>query len=402
MKQLNRQSVVKTPQEVTATGLIKRIIRSSSTQGFTLVELLVVIAIIGILVALLLPAVQSAREAARRTQCLSNLKNVSLACLNYHDTYGHFPPAIEYSPQAFDEGGGSLSTNFNFGPNWVVKILPFMEETSLFDSFVLEDAGGEVYISDARNLPARATTIPVMLCPSDPYNGQPFDNTDDGPEGQLASWARGNYAANSSLAFLSIGNLNFAKYPDRDFRGLEPIGAGRDWFQREFTRGVMGFNLSHRISQITDGTSKTILLTEIRAGLNQWDRRGVWAMGASGASSVWAHSISDARGPNSCGYADNVLDHERVLSTSGIRALEAECMLPGSGTTMQSSPRSVHSGGLNVAFADGSTRFISDNIETQDCTPPCAQCVDIKVDCIRTWEHLMASRDGQVIDSGAY
>jgi len=97
--------------------------------GFTLVELLVVIAIIGILVALLLPAVQAAREAARRTQCQNRVKQLSLACLNYHDTTKHFPSATDILPQ------GSASPTAYW--SYIVQILPFMEETSLHDRIQL-------------------------------------------------------------------------------------------------------------------------------------------------------------------------------------------------------------------------------------------------------------------------
>lgn len=102
-----------------------------SRRGFTLVELLVVIAIIGVLVALLLPAVQAAREAARRSQCQNNLKQIALALLNYHDTHGHFPGGAPC--RVSSASGCSLKP----GPNWVVSMLPYMEMQNLSDQFDL-------------------------------------------------------------------------------------------------------------------------------------------------------------------------------------------------------------------------------------------------------------------------
>src|SRR5690349_22458600 len=99
-------------------------------RAFTLVELLVVIAIIGILVALLLPAVQSAREAARRMQCQNNLKQLGLALHNYHDTNQSFPPCM-----SFDKDVSDISNTPNYRANWVIRILPFCEQQNLYNAF---------------------------------------------------------------------------------------------------------------------------------------------------------------------------------------------------------------------------------------------------------------------------
>src|SRR6187399_514527 len=99
--------------------------------AFTLIELLVVIAIIAILIALLVPAVQKVREAAARTQCLNNLKQLAIACQSYHDTIKSFPPAVIMPPGVDDTQGGQ-----NFGPNWVVLILPYIEQGALYSPTV--------------------------------------------------------------------------------------------------------------------------------------------------------------------------------------------------------------------------------------------------------------------------
>src|ERR1700704_2350545 len=110
-------------------------------RGFTLVELLVVIAIIGILVALLLPAIQAAREAARRAQCQNNLKNVSLAGVNYESAKKILPIGTVF-PELDASGlvtNPTINTNVNFGASWVVLILPYLENQSLYNSLVFKN-----------------------------------------------------------------------------------------------------------------------------------------------------------------------------------------------------------------------------------------------------------------------
>src|SRR3954452_420257 len=157
--------------------------RRRSASGFTLVELLVVIAIIGILVALLLPAIQSAREAARRAQCTSNVKNVALAVLSYHDARREFPAAAWVRPGTTDE----ILTHSRLFNNWAISILPYIEEDSLQKTFMISPV---LPLRADENKIARGTEIPVMLCPSDVGRGNLF-------QGSSGNWARGNYAYNA-------------------------------------------------------------------------------------------------------------------------------------------------------------------------------------------------------------
>jgi len=162
--------------------------RSRSSQpAFTLVELLVVIAIIGVLVALLLPAVQSAREAARRAQCLNHLKQIGLALHNYESTHKILPPSIQFW------NGDDSRTSDNMRANWIIMVLPFMEQQPLYDKFDFN-----VTISHSNNSDERGTFIKSLLCPSDPYNRKKFKGTTSG-EGD--NWARGNYAASGHSDF---------------------------------------------------------------------------------------------------------------------------------------------------------------------------------------------------------
>ena len=359
--------------------------------GFTLVELLVVIAIIGVLVALLLPAVQAAREAARRMQCTSNIKQLALACLSYHDARKAFPPALTYSEAAIAARGGLTGIDRNpfHGPNWVIMILPYIEQQALYKRFDLTK-----YIQHADNMAARSQPIGIMLCPSDPFNQQLF-SVPEGLGGE--NWARGNYGANSSLSHAKFGNI--AESPRKpetaEYWTHAPYPPHHDW---RWLRGVMGGNVSLSIKEIEDGTTNTILLTELRAGLSVSDRRGIWAMGMAGASSVWAHATDDCIGPNSCEQgADNIMGGAAVEREVGLATMHQECMGIGGGGTgsNQATPRSLHSGGVNVAFADGSVAFITENIQTATGMPDpnLAYTLNGYV-YYGTWEKIMCSSDG--------
>lgn len=339
-------------------------------QGFTLVELLVVIAIIGILVALLLPAVQAAREAARRAQCQNNLKQLGLGLQNYHSQFKTFPPSVH-----FDAAAGSPDESTKHFENWVITILPYMEEQSLYDLFDLTQP-----ISNAVNRIPRGTEIQAMKCPSDKGHEIKFASAAAGD-----NWARGNYGANACLGAFSTNWL-----PTR-------AGAGKDspaW-KSALTGGVMGANVARGISKITDGTSQTILIEELRVGLCAEDRRGTWALGEPGASSLWMHGSDDDNSPNCALVAsDNIRDCSLITSKVGAGALQAECMnccLPCI-TSTQAGTRSAHSGGVFVGMVDGSVHFI---VNTIDSSSPW-EILNPKD--LATWQRLNSAIDQQVID----
>lgn len=333
---------------------------SSSRRGFTLVELLVVIAIIGILVALLLPAVQSAREAARRMQCQNHLKQLGLALHNYHDTQLSFPPSIVFDP------GQNPESSDNFRANWIINCLPYIEQQSLYDSFDMNQ-----YISHANNRLARGTELAFMKCPSDPNTKVKFSGTSSG-EGD--NWARGCYAANGVN-----GRMNFT-------------GEGSDWADLR-KRGVMGCNVSLSIGEIKDGTSNVALVGEVRAGFSDKDRRGVWAMGAAGSSGLFWHGFDgDDNGPNF--FSPSSPDDDDI---EGCNQLPKELQKKNRMTccdgcpSWQATMRSMHEGGVYCVFADGSVHFISNFINTSGewgTTPA-------------VWDYLIASGDGQVLSASA-
>jgi prepilin-type processing-associated H-X9-DG protein len=172
----------------------------------------------------------------------------------------------------------------------------------------------------------------------------------------------------------------------------------------------MGGNTALSIREIEDGTSNTVLLGELRAGISVSDRRGIWAMGMAGASSIWAHSTDDCIGPNSCeAGADNILGGSRVEAEVGLGTMLTNCMGIGGGGTAsnQAAPRSQHPGGVHVAFVDGSVAFISENIETHHGTYNLAYqtvenggkpgFMDFGV-----WEKIMCSSDGGTFDRNAF
>ncbi len=355
-------------------GTDNRSCADSSCCGFTLVELLVVIAIIGILVALLLPAVQAARESARRAQCLNNLKQLGLALHNYHDVHSVFPPSIQYDLEQVGFGEEQLSTNRFYGPNWVILILPYFEQQAVYDSFDFDKA-----ISHDNNQVARGTEISGMLCPTDRGNTERFEWRRDG-----GNWARGNYGANAAQWHFPFG-LVAPNY--------------LDWWQKDWVRGVMGANIAVSISEVTDGTSNTIMVTELRIGLAAVDRRGTWAMGAPGASSIWAHSSDDSKGPNSCvPNGDNLWGAPDIIKAVGQSRLLQECMSVPTGfnQSTQAAPRSLHVGGIQVGFVDGSAGFVSDFIQTR------TGGWNIEERYFGTWEQLTSSADGQLLDKTGF
>ncbi len=369
--------------------------RFSWQRAFTLVELLVVIAIIGILVALLLPAIQAARESARRTQCTNNLKNLGLGLLNYHDAREVFPASATVPHESLVP----LRRSRVFG-SWIVDLLPFIEQASLHAQFKLSTTSK---MSDPINEQARSTELSVMLCPSDTGIGDPFIEKDGG------RWARGNYGLNAHQYWPN-------KELNKVAMGLSVTGAVYEKFANllDFNIGLGGYAIlgeggtlkaspNMSIARLSDGTTNTIMLAEMRVGIAPSDRRGVWAMGLCGSNYHCRHAANGVNSPNSCGTGEDDVDEiQDVIDAIGQPAMRAQCMDAATVDSGQSVVRSVHPGGVFVALADGSVRFVSDFIQPgkvgYGAYIGAINDADILPDNFGVWQRINISKDGMLAD----
>ncbi|EAQ79961.1 DUF1559 domain-containing protein [Blastopirellula marina] len=278
---------------------------TKSRYAFTLVELLVVIAIIGVLIALLLPAVQQAREAARRMSCSNNMKQLGLAMHNYHDTFGSFPFGFIGDPP-------EMATHRRIC--WMQTILPFIEQNALSDAF---KADTEVY---TQNVPdsIQEVVIEGLLCPSEANR--------DATGGNSVAGFQGNYVVNT-------GDDQMHRYDPLD--GLF------------FSKSSLGFR------DTVDGTSNTLLYGETikRPGTGAWGASGgYWGGGAWGS-----HGFTTLESPNT-----TVADRNYSCKTTTFK--KAPCTATGVSHELQNFSRSYHPGGVMVTLADGSTRFIAETV----------------------------------------
>ena len=293
-----------------------------SNRGFTLIELLVVISIIAILIALLLPAVQQAREAARRTQCKNNLKQIRLALHNYHGVNRTFPPFFINR-----SGNNGRIADPDKGANWLVFLLPYVEQSALYDKWDFD--------IPANQNAGRSQELTVYKCPTDPHSSGNFCSYAGG------GWARGNYGLNVSPCS----------------HGVSDSASG----------GLGSANRVARMRDIRDGTSNTVAVDELRAGLNRHDLRGSWAMPGLGAGT--AALFNDASDPNDDGGSSDDMENCIVSGSAGDGSKRMGCF--DSDSTGQMAPRSMHTGGVQVLMADGSARFVSDNIDSRSAEHNC-------------------------------
>lgn len=330
-------------------------VRVRSGYAFTLVELLVVITIIGILIALLLPAVQAAREAARRSQCTNNLKQLGLAVHNYVDVHRVFP-----QKRAGTTAGGCALSNGNFGSG-LMRLFPFFEQSALYAQWSTPQTfngtnftayGPCMWDAVAPNYVPYFARVPTLLCPSD---GAAFNlpATNRGPT---------NY-------MLSVGDTVSYDNNDTGTNGARirgPFGNGPN---------------SMSFADITDGTSNTAMLSERLYPNDSWTvRRGnihsFAAVATSPAACLGTISPTDrnrfATGSSVTNWAAR-FDHGSASHIAFNTVLPPNSPSCGSTNNDDSShgawsATSEHPGGVNVALCDASVRFISETINTGDPT----------------------------------
>jgi len=298
--------------------------------AFTLVELLVVIAIIGLLIALLLPAVQAAREAGRRINCGNRMRQLALAALNHADAKKVFPTSVSQWP----EPPFSDTTNTS-GRGWILAVLPFMEQGAIYDRFTpffngRFDANAGLKTPRCwRNPPAglalMATPMPTLACPSDPDTGK--------TQTTAFQWEGVPVTITSYKGVLGATQLTSSVWPRHD---NEP-GAAIDCHARTGCKGMFYRNTYQepvRAKSITDGTSKTLMIGE---GVWAYD----WHAAAFYANGDWA----------TCSVPPNVLDANALAWNTA-----------GQWQNVQGF-RSRHPGGLQFARADGSVQMMAETID---------------------------------------
>lgn len=306
--------------------------------GFTLVELLVVIAIIGVLIALLLPAVQQAREAARRMQCSNNLKQLGLALHNYHDTYGSFVPRAT--------GTTSGSTQNNGRLNGLIPLLPFVEQSAMFDRIAAGDASKPPYGGNTWESWGPWNVCPEMYrCPSDNYSGSltnhfnyRFSLGDSMGNTINATKVRGLFAKRDGSSFRDItdGTSNTIAMSERN---VNEYSLGTRSGQIRVTEGV--------VTGVSDLTTSPINCLAEASGNFYLDAsavkgRGGWWFADGQAERAGFMTVLPPNSP-SCVEGNNA---------------------SGDSVTSLIAPTSNHPGGVLTLRADGSTHFVPDTIDT--------------------------------------
>ncbi len=309
--------------------------------GFTLIELLVVIAIIAILIALLLPAIQQAREAARRTECKNKLKQFGIALHNYHDTHKHFPPGV--SPA---DGG-------TWGPSFHLWILPQMEQASLFNSMTI---GGSNYgyVGAAAGTVGRDVNAPVMRtleldhlrCPSSP---QP-------------KFLNGSFEMHASYCGIEGAASEGASDPFQ-----APAGTTQSADGIVASNGMLPANREIRIRDCTDGTSNTLMMSEMSGTVFTVGSNNPIYRSPGGQTHGWlmgtmqTAAVPNFTGANSAKRTFNIVTVRHPINDTVWHA----GINPGYGSNLgNNNPlTSGHTGGVNGLLSDGSVRFLPNNLD---------------------------------------
>jgi prepilin-type N-terminal cleavage/methylation domain-containing protein/prepilin-type processing-associated H-X9-DG protein len=346
------------------TDSMSRYQQSAARGAFTLIELLVVIAIIAVLISLLLPAVQAAREAARRMQCTNNLKQIGLALHNYENTVGALPPCY------LEVFATPTSTKSYYKSEWsvIARISPFLELVNHYNAINFE-----MTYDDPQNTTVSATTIPSLLCPSDPLSG-PLDDGHGRNEGTM-----------------SYGNLEGDWYVW--------------WLAGPQNRSAFSPNFSRRLAQFTDGLSNTMVFGETQ--ISHYQLRKCSSNGGMTPDSFPDTSQSPAFIQSMASQcSETAQSHQKwangkVFFNGLTTALtpNTKVLLPGDpnaydlvthdenqgGATFAAlTADGYHPGGVNCLMGDGSVRFVKDAINGQ------------------AWRALGTIAGGEVISADAY
>jgi prepilin-type N-terminal cleavage/methylation domain-containing protein/prepilin-type processing-associated H-X9-DG protein len=339
----------------------------SQRRGFTLIELLVVIAIIGVLIALLLPAVQQAREAARRIQCTNNLKQIALGVHNYESANGSFPPARK---------------GCCWG-SWNIFVLPYVEQSALFNSWnsygnnsgIAGYVDGDFRYFGAVNRTVANAVINTYLCPSDSGNN-PTNPVSTTMNGTFYVCRFRNYVVN--MGNTNIGQMDFpanstptlirflgAPFYDMGSPNID-IQPASTYYPGRNTRNVA------TMASLTDGTANTLAVSEVIISQGSGDLRGFTQWGD-------AVGFMGQTTPNSS--SPDVHD----WCTNWTNGPPLQCIAsPLTGNDKYYAARSKHPGGVNAAMCDGSVKFFKNTTN------------------LFVWRSLTTANGGEVISSDAY
>ena len=347
----------------------------SVRNGFTLVELLVVIAIIGMLIALLLPAVQAAREAARRMQCSNHMKQWCLAAHNHHDAYNKFPNVL----LQYDDNGTLKDINQNgnnVSPN--VPLLPFMEQTPRYDAW--KSIGGErhgAHPVSAECQPVFKPAIPSLLCPTDPYATQPNLWDANGPARCNIMTSRGDSAYHNH----TNKSYNTAMNAGANAGATLPSG------QRVSThRGMIVPWVPISMKHVTDGLSNTMYISESFTTVGTRDtamiKEGGIHNGNNGnihydpvlncaTNGIHATDSTRVKDPTTSNYRGQFWTDARPLTTGVTTILppnQISCTRDNTGVNIWGvfTASSFHTGGVNCGVCDGAVRFVSNTVNARD------------------------------------